>query len=150
VVACSDLYHVDVTGCKGITNAGILALAAALAPCRPVTSSAPTQVDVASPSARAWDLDETEWLDFALRCARSAVLSGDGSEGGGGVAAGASGGGSDPRMSDDQPMSGDAATSGADIARTPKLRVVLAKHSGATRSVADQLNRMGAVMQLLV
>lgn len=153
-VACPDLYHIDVTGCKGVTNAGIVALAAALAPCRPVTATAPgtPAVDVASPSARVWDLDETEWLDFALRCARSAGSSGDGSEGGGGVSAGASAGGGDARMSDsdDQPMSGDAAGTGADIARTPKLRVVLAKHSGATRGVADHLNRMGAVMQLLV
>lgn len=138
--ACPDLYHVDVTGCKGITNAGVVALAAALAPCR-LPSAAASPVDVASPAARVWDLDETEWLDFALRCAREASAD----RGGGG-----SGGAAEMSDSDELPAATAAGAESGAAASTPKLRVIFAKHSGVTRAVADSLNRMGAALQLLV
>ena len=131
---CPNLYHLDVTGCKGVTNVGILALIPSLQCVASATTLTAIHVDVASPGARKWDLDETEWLDFALRCARAReaeTLS------------------SVPTMEKDVDMVG-----GDDyelqVRSRGRLRILAAKHSGATRAVAEQLNRMGAVLQLLL
>ena len=122
--ACPALFHIDVTGCKGVTNAGIIAFAGARAECGAGSSAAGAAlpVDVSSPAARKWDLDETEWLDFALRSARAAaadLLVGEG---------------------DKEETAGPRRF----------LRIIAAKHSGVTRAVAEPLNRMSAVLQLLV
>lgn len=120
--ACPRLYHIDVTGCKGITNTGIIGLVAALGRCDADAGRAASHVDVVSPGARRWDLDDTEWLDFALHCSRLTDVKAS-------------------KSVDDVEMV---------AAERGPLRVILAKHSGVTRGVGEPLNRMGAVLQLLV
>jgi len=122
--ACLALFHVDVTGCKGVTNAGIIAFAGARAECGAgsAAAGAALPVDVSSTAARKWDLDETEWLDFALSSARAEAANHLAEEG------------------------------DKDEAASPRrfLRIIAAKHSGVTRAVAEPLNRMSAILQLHV
>jgi hypothetical protein len=135
--SCPSLYQLDVSGCKGVTNAGLVAFAGL----RAQLSGAPALVpDVASPSARRWDLDETEWMEFFLRCAQTTSCAADRTA---------------FPISEDVEMTGASSLghaespAGGSVAQD-FIRVIAAKHSGATKAVADQLTKMGAVLQIYV